>query len=114
VVAPPSPLRGLTSDAAYIRSALNHISGPIVLVGHSSGGAVITAATGNPNVKALVYIAAFTPAQGESLATLNGSALGQQIPPVPVTPSSYPLPDGTTGSELTIMTSKYGNVFLDN
>jgi len=52
-----NPLRSLTSDAAYIASFLQSISGPIILVGHSYGGAVITnAAVGNPNVKALVYV----------------------------------------------------------
>ena len=56
----------MTSDAAYIASFLQIISGPIILVGHSYRGAVITnAATGNPNVKALVYIDAFAPDQGE-------------------------------------------------
>ena len=60
---------------------LSTITGPIILVGHSYGGAVITnAATGNPNVKALVYVDAFTPAQGESLLQLvaaqPGSCLG--------------------------------------
>jgi pimeloyl-ACP methyl ester carboxylesterase len=115
VDAPPNPLRGLNYDSDYIASYLKQISGPVILVGHSYGGAVITdAAAGDPNVKALVYIAAFAPDQGESLATLNGSALGTQIPPVPVTPSAYPLPDGTTGTELTIDPSKYCNVFLDN
>jgi pimeloyl-ACP methyl ester carboxylesterase len=64
VYAPANPLRGLTSDAAYIAGFLQSISGPIILVGHSYGGAVITnAATGNPNVKALVYIDAFAPAR---------------------------------------------------
>jgi len=72
VYAPANPLRGLTSDAAYITSFLQSISGPIILVGHSYGGAVITnAATGNPKVKALVYIDAFAPDQGESLASLS-------------------------------------------
>jgi len=62
VYAPPNPLRGLASDSAYLASFLNTITGPIVLVGHSYGGAVITnAATGNPNVKALVYVDAFVP-----------------------------------------------------
>jgi len=72
IYAPANPLRGLTSDSAYIASFLQSISGPIILVGHSYGGAVITnAATGNPNVKALVYIDAFAPDQGESLASLS-------------------------------------------
>jgi pimeloyl-ACP methyl ester carboxylesterase len=69
---PPNPLRGLASDSAYLASYLSTISGPVVLVGHSYGGAVITnAATGNPNVKGLVYIDAFEPAAGESLEQLT-------------------------------------------
>jgi pimeloyl-ACP methyl ester carboxylesterase len=71
VVAAPNPLRGVTSDAAYVASFLNTIDGPIILVGHSYGGAVISnAATGNQSVKALVYVAAFAPDTGESVATL--------------------------------------------
>jgi len=71
VYAPSNPLRGLASDSAYIANFLQSISGPIILVGHSYGGAVITnAATGNPNVKALVYVDAFVPDQGESLIQL--------------------------------------------
>ena len=77
VDAPPNPLAGLTSDAAYLRSYLSTINGPIILVGHSYGGAVITnAATGNPNVKALVYVDAFAPAAGETLEQLTFSAPG--------------------------------------
>jgi pimeloyl-ACP methyl ester carboxylesterase len=69
------------SDSAYIASVLANIPGPIVLVGHSYGGIVITnAATGNPNVKALVYVAAFAPDEGEPLVALQtkfpGSRLG--------------------------------------
>jgi len=65
--APANPLRGLAGDSDYIRTFLTTISGPIVLVGHSYGGAVITnAATGNPDVKALVYIAAFALDEGET------------------------------------------------
>ena len=64
VYAPANPLRGLASDSAYISDFLHSITGPIVLVGHSYGGAVITnAATGNPNVKALVFVDAFAPDQ---------------------------------------------------
>jgi pimeloyl-ACP methyl ester carboxylesterase len=81
VDAPPDPLRGLAYDASYLADYLSTISGPIVLVGHSYGGAVITnAATGNPDVKALVYVDAFIPAQGETLLQLvaaqPGSCLG--------------------------------------
>jgi pimeloyl-ACP methyl ester carboxylesterase len=77
VDAPPNPLRGLATDSAYLASYLGTISGPIVLVGHSYGGAVISnAAYGNANVKALVYVDAFEPAQGESLEQLTFSKPG--------------------------------------
>jgi pimeloyl-ACP methyl ester carboxylesterase len=88
VVAAANPLRGVQSDAASVANLLDTIPGPVVLVGHSYGGAVITnAATGKPNVKALVYVAAFAPEAGESAATLNakypGSTLaGALLPPV--------------------------------
>jgi pimeloyl-ACP methyl ester carboxylesterase len=74
-----NPLRGLTSDAASVAAFLATLSGPIVLVGHSYGGAVITtAAAGNHQVKALVYVDAAAPAVGETTAQLSGttSALG--------------------------------------
>jgi pimeloyl-ACP methyl ester carboxylesterase len=75
VIAPPNPLRGPITDAAYLSSYLQTISGPIVLVAHSYGGFVITnAATGKPNVKALVYIDAFLPDEGESAGVLVGSS----------------------------------------
>jgi len=72
VDAPPNPLRSLSSDSAYLASYLQTVKGPVVLVGHSYGGAVITnAATGNSAVKALVYVDAFEPADGENLETLT-------------------------------------------
>jgi len=72
VYAPPNPLRGLTTDAQYLATFLSTIEGPIVLVGHSYGGAVITqAATGNENVRALVYVAAYALAEGENVAAAN-------------------------------------------
>ena len=75
VIAFSNPLRGPIADAEYLRQFLSTIDGPVVLVGHSYGGAVITnAATGNPNVKSLVYVAAYAPAAGESVAAAN--ALG--------------------------------------
>ena len=74
VVAPPNLLRGPAADAAYLAAYLRTISGPIVLVAHSYGGFVITnAATGNPNVKALVYIDGFLPDEGEVLGVLASS-----------------------------------------
>lgn len=72
VYAPPNPLRGLTTDADYLATFLSTIEGPVVLVGHSYGGAVITnAATGNDNVRALVYVAAYALAEGENVAAAN-------------------------------------------
>ena len=80
VDAPPNPLRGLSTDTETLSDYLSTIAGPIVLVGHSYGGAVITdAATGNPNVKALVYIDAFAPAEGETLQQLVGAQPGSAL-----------------------------------
>ncbi|BAL87456.1 hypothetical protein AMIS_22360 [Actinoplanes missouriensis 431] len=82
VLAPANPLRSVTGDAAYLASFLSTISGPIVLVGHSYGGFVITnAALGNPNVKALVYIAAFAPAVGDDVAHLTARFPGTLLDP---------------------------------
>lgn len=80
VVAPPNPLQSLNGDAETIADFLQTIPGPIVLVGHSYGGMVISnAATGNPNVKALVYIDAFIPDQGESALGLDSSQPGSVL-----------------------------------
>ncbi|MFD9052948.1 alpha/beta fold hydrolase [Streptomyces zaomyceticus] len=112
VIATPNPLRGPAHDAAYLQSVLNTINGPVVLVGHSYGGTVIThAAAGNENkVKALVYIAAFIPDHGETSLGLSnkypGSTLGNVVQPTP-----YTLPDGTTGTDLTIKTDKFRQQF---
>jgi pimeloyl-ACP methyl ester carboxylesterase len=99
VVAPPNPLRTLSGDAAYVRGFLDTIPGPVVLVAHSYGGAVITnAATGDPNVRALVYVDAFVPDEGGMVFSLIGpdSALSADpttifnfvpatLPPTPTT-----------------------------
>jgi len=112
VIAPANPLRDLASDAAYIRSVLQTISGPIVLVGHSYGGAVITnAAVGVPNVKALVYIAAFAPDKGESLVQLVTMNPGTQIGPATLDFRPYPLADGGTGTDLYLKKSAFHDAF---
>jgi pimeloyl-ACP methyl ester carboxylesterase len=73
VVAPPTLLRSLDSDVANLQGYLITISGPVILVGHSYGGVVISnAALGTPNVKALVYVDAFAPDKGEDTGTLSG------------------------------------------
>jgi pimeloyl-ACP methyl ester carboxylesterase len=80
VYAPSNTLMGLPYDANYLRDFLNTISGPIVLVGHSYGGAVITnAATGDKNVKALVYDDAFMPAKGETIGQLVAAQPGSCV-----------------------------------
>jgi pimeloyl-ACP methyl ester carboxylesterase len=110
VYAPANPLRGLASDADSIRTFLSTIPGPIVLVGHSYGGAVITnAATGNPNVKALVYIAAYIPAEGETLGQageLGGgtSLLAQHI-------VVRPIPGSSTDADGSIDPAAFREVF---
>ena len=93
VVAAANPLRGLRSDSAYVASLVDTIPGPVVMVGHSYGGAVISnAADGKKNVKGLVFVAAFAPEIGEALGQLQekfpGSTLGTALAP-PVS-----LPDG--------------------
>ena len=103
VVAAANPLRGLQIDADYVNTVLNSIQGPIVLVGHSYGGMVISnAVKDNSNVQALVYVDAFAPEAGESAFALSGlypgSTLGGAIYPVP-------LPDGT--ADLYIQNDKF-------
>src|SRR4029077_13600614 len=75
----------------YLASVLATISGPVVLVGHSYGGAIIThAATGHPNVKALVYVAAFAPDQSETLGQLLAMNPGSEAVPPNLTFRPYP------------------------
>jgi pimeloyl-ACP methyl ester carboxylesterase len=79
---PPNPLRGPDSDSAYLASYLATVHGPVVLVGHSYGGFVTTnAATGDKNVKALVYVDAYIPAKGDTIDSLTAKFPGSQITP---------------------------------
>jgi pimeloyl-ACP methyl ester carboxylesterase len=87
VVALPNTLRGPKSDAAIIRNYLDTIDGPVVLVAHSYGGFVITnAATGAKNVKALIYVDAFIPDEGQPAVALNGT--GSALAPALNNPTS--------------------------
>lgn len=111
VIAPANPLRGLAGDAEYLRSVLTSLHGPIVLVGHSYGGAVISqAAVGDPRVKALAFVAAYAPAVGESALGLSskfpGSTLGPALKNVP-----FPLPGGGTGTDQYIKADKFHDQF---
>ena len=75
VTAPANPLRGLNFDSAYLASVLNQIPGPVLAVGHSYGGAVISnAATTARNVVGLVYVAAFAPEEGERLGEVESTS----------------------------------------
>src|SRR5690348_5088388 len=92
VLAAPNPLRGVAADAVGVRALLDTVEGPVVLVGHSYGGAVISAAAAESrNVRALVYLAAFVPDKGEAVGELvgrfPGSTVNESLKPVP-------LPDG--------------------
>lgn len=81
VVAVANPLRSLSGDAGYVRTFLESVEGPVVLVGHSYGGSVITnAATGLADVKALVYVNAFAPDEGESATALAGPDSALSVP----------------------------------
>jgi pimeloyl-ACP methyl ester carboxylesterase len=97
VYAPPNPLRGLPQDSAYLHDFLTQnaaLAGqPVVLVGHSYGGAVITnAAVGDPEVRALVYVDAFIPDQGDTIADLAGAQPGSCLgnPAEAFNPVPYP------------------------
>ena len=112
-IAPANPLRGVTSDAAYVRSVLDSIDGPIVLVAHSYGGMVITnAATGNPNVKALVYVNGFAPAEGETVNDLAYKYPGSMLVPENLTIRTYPATDpAESGQEAYINADVFRQAF---
>ena len=106
-IAAPNPLRSLSGDAESVASVLDSIEGAIVLVGHSYGGAVISnAALGNEDVRAMVFVAAFAPEEGESIGGLSGlypgSTLGDTL-------KTVSLPDGTT--DLYIRREEYRGQF---
>ncbi|GAA2478048.1 alpha/beta fold hydrolase [Winogradskya humida] len=104
-----NPLRGVANDATYVKNTLATISGPVVLVGHSYGGAVITnAAAGEPDVKSLVYIAAFAPATGESLAGLGERPVDHPIDPLPLL--TVPTPE-TQGADLYVDPAQFRAAF---
>jgi pimeloyl-ACP methyl ester carboxylesterase len=110
-IAVANPLRGLRHDAAYVRSVLDGLSGPIVVAGHSYGGSVMSeAADGVTGVTALAYIASFQLDVGESTAELAarfpGGELGPALDSVP-----FPLAGGETGMDLYIQPERFREVF---
>src|SRR6476620_6327913 len=106
VIAPANPLRGLASDASYLEGLIDHLEGPVVLIGHSYGGPVITVAGNSDKVAGLVYVAGVAPDEGESVADLQERfpplAMGNLLQP-------RPLPDG--GAELSVDPERFHDVF---
>lgn len=106
VTAVANPLRSLKSDAEYLESALKAIPSPVVLVGHSYGGLVISnAVNGNKNVKALVYVAAYAPEAGESAAALSSRFPGR----IPGALAPVELPGG--GKDLYVRPERFRALF---
>jgi pimeloyl-ACP methyl ester carboxylesterase len=111
VLSPANPLRGPAGDAAYVAAKLKQIHGPIVLVGHSYGGAVISeAATQVANVKALVYLDALALDEGESNADIAQRFPNQAFFDA-LRPEAFPQADGTDGTEFTIDPAAFHALF---
>ncbi|ABR90788.1 Uncharacterized conserved protein [Janthinobacterium sp. Marseille] len=108
VIGAANPLRGVKSDATYVSGIVKSISGPVILVGHSYGGSVISAAAnGNDNVKGLVFVAAFAPEAGESAIGLSSKFPGSTLGTALAAPVA--LPDG--GKDLYIDQEKFRQQF---
>jgi pimeloyl-ACP methyl ester carboxylesterase len=108
VIAAPDPLRNLKSDSDYVSGIVKNVKGPVVLVGHSYGGSIITnAATGADNVKALVYVAGYAPEAGENAFDLTGKFPGSILPGALAQPIA--LPDGS--HDLYVQQDKFRSVF---
>ncbi|WP_426783281.1 alpha/beta fold hydrolase [Pseudomonas atacamensis] len=108
VIAAANPLRSVKGDAQSVADVLASVKTPVVLVGHSYGGPVISeAAYGNANVKALVYVAAFAPEKGETAAELSGRFPGSTLGPTLSAPVE--LADG--GKDLYIQQDKFHEQF---
>ena len=112
VTAPANPLRGIASDSAYIASFLNQIPGPVLAVGHSYGGAVIsTAATNARNVVGLVYVAAFATEEGERLGDVENGSKDSVLNSALVT-LKYPTGQGAqTAVEFAINPARFHDAF---
>jgi pimeloyl-ACP methyl ester carboxylesterase len=107
IVAPPNPLRGLTGgDGKYLRKVVDELDGPVLLVGHSYGGSVITAAGTSDKVVGLVYISGFAPDEGENLTDLQSKFPAPAIIPFVV---QHDLPDG--GREFTLAPAGFHDTF---
>ncbi len=114
VMAPANPLRGIAADSAYTASVLQQIEGPVLAVGHSYGGAVITnAATAAKNVVGLVYVAAFAPEEGETLGAAEAGSKDSILNSVLV-PRKYPTADGGSATEFYIDPARARDAFASD
>jgi pimeloyl-ACP methyl ester carboxylesterase len=106
ILAPAIPLRGVASDASYLGAVIDQIDGPVVLVGHSYSGCVITVAGASDKVVGLVYVAGFAPDEGESITDLQtrfpSLIMGDFLQP-------RPLPDG--GIEVSVDPHRFHDIF---
>lgn len=111
VTAPPNPLRGIAFDSAYIASVLEQIPGPVLVVAHSYGGAVVTnAATNAANVVGLVYVAAFAPDEGEALGAVAPESKDSVLNSALV-PRQYPTANGGSATEFIIDPAQVRDAF---
>jgi pimeloyl-ACP methyl ester carboxylesterase len=111
VTAPPNPLRGIAHDSAYTAAVFEQIEGPVLAVGHSYGGAVITnAAAEAQNVVGLVYVAAFAPDEGEALGAVEADSKDSLLNSALV-PRQYPTADGGSATEFSIDPAKAREAF---
>lgn len=112
VTAPANPLRGIASDSAYVASVFAQTPGPVLAVGHSYGGAVISnAATNAKNVVGLVYVAAFAPDEGETLGAVEGGSKDSVLNSA-LKPLTYPTGQGAgTATEFAIDPAKFRDAF---
>jgi len=111
VVAPPNPLRSLAGDAAAVSAVAGAIAGPVMLVGHSYGGAVITQASAHAsNVVGLVYLAAFSLDAGESCASVQAPFPPSMLATT-VAPTSYDAPGAAGGPDLYISEDGFRETF---
>jgi pimeloyl-ACP methyl ester carboxylesterase len=111
VLAPANPLRGVSNDAGYIASVVRQIPGPVLLVGHSYGGVVITnAGSMADNVVGLVYVAAFIPDEGETLQALAEQATDSRLGPA-LRPAQYPSGGDEPGIEFYIDQAAFHEAF---
>lgn len=110
VVVPAVPNRSLISDAAYISSLIRQTEGPVLLVGHSYGGAVITVAGAEENVVGLVYLAGYALDEGESLAELQGGFPDSDLAGALVY-TKYPIPGAEDGTDVSVDVEKFPAIF---